>query len=173
MKSKLHNSISCFSFKHLFGIFTFSLLLLLGRQSSLFAQQETYSRFIISDARINDYDYTERYVGSGGYIVFYEVDGELFMANVLEDENTQSYGRLFSMNIREIKETYENYEAEVYTFKWSYINDYDTKRGTASVRLTKVYKPVGVAFICVIVPENLDVLEYRGYMEGSIDFSGY
>ncbi|PSJ71771.1 hypothetical protein C7N43_37650 [Sphingobacteriales bacterium UPWRP_1] len=137
------------------------------------AQQETLAQFIITDARINDVDYTEHYVSSGGYIVFYETDDDLYMANVLDIENTQSYGRLYSMNVQEIDETDENYAAEIYTFRWSYINDYDTKKGTATVQLTKIFKPRGVAFICKIIPENLDELEYRGFMEGSIDFSNY
>lgn len=150
------------------------LLVLSGSwYSSLWAQQETLARFIVTDARINNIDYTEFYVSSGGYIVFYITDRDLYMANVLDAENTQSYGLLYSLNIQEVEETNENYAAEIYTFRWNYTNDYDAKRGTATVKMTKVFKPVGVAFVCIIIPENLDVLEYRGFMEGSIDFSDY
>ncbi len=162
------------NFFHRWTIFcTFSLLLFVGWLSPLLAQQETLARFIITDARLNGLDYTDHYVGSGGYIVFYEVEGDLYLANVLGNKNTQSFGELYSMNVQEIQETDENYYTEIYSFRWSYINDYDSKKGTATVQFTKVFKPVGVAFICKIIPENLDVLEYRGFMEGSIDFSDY
>ena len=37
--------------------------------------------------------------------------------------------------------------------------------------MIKVYKPQGVAFTVKIIPENLDIIVYKGYMEGTIDFS--
>ena len=173
MTTTFCNSTPSILFRRLTIICAFSLLLLFGWHSPLLAQQETLAQFIITDARINDIDYTEHYVSSGGYIVFYETDGDLYMANVLDTENTQSFGRLYSMKHREIEETDENYHTEIYTFRWSYINDYDTKKGPATVQFTKIFKPLGVAFLCKIIPENLDVLEYRGFMEGSVDFSDY
>ena len=39
--------------------------------------------------------------------------------------------------------------------------------------MTKIYKPQGVAFTLKMVLPNLDILEYKGYMEGSLDFNNY
>jgi hypothetical protein len=51
------------------------------------------------------------------------------------------------------------------------MNDYDDKKGTAKIQLTKIYKPQGITFELKIIPENLDLIVYKGYMEGSLDFS--
>jgi hypothetical protein len=53
------------------------------------------------------------------------------------------------------------------------MNDYDDKKGTATVQLIKIFKPQGITFILKIIPENLDVIVYKGYIEGSIDFSAF
>lgn len=140
----------------------------------IFAQQKTLAKFIITDASDNNIDVTETYLDAGGYIVFYtKDDGNLYMANVMSNRDTQSFGRLYSSEHSELKETYNQYEADIFYFNWRYINDYDSKKGTAKVRLVKIYKPQGIAFSCTIIPENLDILEYKGFMNGSLDFSDY
>jgi hypothetical protein len=140
----------------------------------VFSQQKTLAKFIITDASLNKNDVTETYLDAGGYIVFYTNDeGNLYMANVMSERDTQSFGRLYSSEHSELKETYDKYEADIFYFNWSYKNDYDSKRGTAKVKLVKIYKPQGIIFSCIIIPENLDILEYKGYMEGSVDFSKF
>lgn len=139
-----------------------------------YSQQETLAKFTITDATINGYDTTETYLDAGGYIVFYtQPDDKLYMANVMSNRKTQSFGRLYSSEHSKLKETYENYEADIFYFKWRYINDYDNKKGTATIELIKIYKPQGVTFICKIIPENLDILIYKGYMEGTLDLTKY
>jgi hypothetical protein len=136
--------------------------------------QTTLAKFIIQDARLNHADVTQVYLNAGGYIVFYENGyGYLNMANVMSNRNTQSYGRLYSVNHEKIPETGTEYEVDIFDFRWSYVNNYDGKEGTAQVRLVKIFKPAGVAFQCTIIPENLDLIEYKGFMEGSINFSKY
>lgn len=136
--------------------------------------QETLAKFIISDASKNGYDTTETYLKGGGYIVLYtQSDGNLYMANVMSIIDSQSFGRLYSVEHNKIKETYENYEADIFYYKWRYINNYDTKKGTATVELIKIYKPQGVTFTIKIIPENLDVLIYKGFMEGTLNLNKY
>lgn len=153
----------------------FALALFFVFAYNLMAQQQnTLAKFVIQDARINHEDVTLTYLRSGGYIVFYENQyGYLNMANVMSNRNTQSYGRLYSVNHKKIEETSTEYEADIFDFRWSYVNDYDGKEGTAQVRLVKIFKPAGVAFQCTIIPENLDLIEYKGFMEGTINFSKY
>lgn len=136
--------------------------------------QETLVKFIISDASLNGYDTTETYLEAGGYLVFYTLsDGNLYMANVMSKKGTQSFGRLYDAEHNKIKETEENYEADIFYYKWRYINSYDSKKGTATVELVKIYKPQGVTFTIKIIPENLDVLIYKGFMEGTLNLNKY
>lgn len=141
---------------------------------SVNAQQKIIAKFIITDAAINNKDATEWYLDAGGYIVFYSDDNNNFcMSNFMSKRNTQSYGRLYSVKSHRDEESVENYQSDIFKFNWAYKNTYNSKSGTAKVFLTKVYKPQGVFFICKIIPENLDVLVYKGYMDGSLDFSDF
>jgi hypothetical protein len=153
------------------------LIITLTLNAILFAQnnnQETLSKFIITDASDNGNDITETILEQNGYLVFYtDAEKNLFMANVWEKNDTQSFGRLYNTEHKKLKETYENFEADIFYFRWRYINSYDTKKGTATVELIKIYKPQGVTFKIKIVPENLDVLVYKGYMEGTLDLNKY
>ena len=144
--------------------------------NGLFAQQqEILAKFIITDATLNGVDVTPTLLSNNAYTVFYTRgnDGLVYMANVWAKSNSQSYGPMYSINKENIKETYETYEADIFNFNWLYINNYDNKKGTAKVQLIKIYKPQGVAFTVTIIPENLDIMVYKGYMEGSVDFSKY
>jgi hypothetical protein len=80
---------------------------------------------------------------------------------------------MYGVETDKLSETYENYEADFFYFNWRYANDYDSKTGTAKVQVVKIYKPQGVAFSVKIIPENLDVITFKGYMDGTIDFSIY
>lgn len=153
------------------------LLITLTLNTILFAQnnnQETLSKFIITDASDNGNDITETILEQNGYLVFYtDAEKNLFMANVWEKNDTQSFGRLYNTEHKKLKETYESFEADIFYFRWRYVNSYDTKKGTATVELIKIYKPQGVTFKIKIVPENLDVLVYKGFMEGTLDLNKY
>lgn len=152
------------------------LALLIFSTSGLFAQnQETLAKFIITDASSNGVDETPYLLKVGAYTVFYtsDNDGLLYMANVWPNNNSQSFGPMYSTETASYNETYETYKADFFYYNWRYVNDYDSKKGTAIVQFIKIYKPQGVAFILEIIPENLDIIIYKGYMEGTIDFSRY
>lgn len=134
-------------------------------------KQKTLSTFIISDAILNGTDNTETYLFEEAYTVFYTEGSNLCMANVWNKSKTQSYGRLYATKHKKLKASYESYEADIYFFKWRYINSYDSKKGTADIEFIKIYKPQGVTFKITIIPENLDMMVFRGYMEGTLDFS--
>lgn len=151
------------------------LVLLLFLQTPSLAQQEIIAKFIITDASVNGTDVTPTLLKAGAYTVFYTSDDDelIYMANVWPNSNSQSYGPMYSAESTKHKETYETYEADIFYFNWRYINTYDEKKGTAKVQLIKIYKPQGVAFVLKMIPENLDIIIYKGYMEGTIDFSDY
>lgn len=136
--------------------------------------QKTFAKFIVLDASTNGVDETEYLLDQGAYTVFYTTeDNFLYMANVWPKDGTQSYGRLYASEHKKLNETYDSYEADIFYFKWRYINDYDSKRGTATVKFVKIYKPQGVSFNITIIPENLDVIVFKGYMDGTLDLSNY
>ena len=58
------------------------------------------------------------------------------MANVLGDATSQSFGAMYSIDIRKYKETEDSYAYDLFQFNWRYINTYDKKRGTAKVQVT-------------------------------------
>jgi hypothetical protein len=138
-------------------------------------RQETLAKFIITDATKNGVDQTPTLLANKAYTVFYKSDndGLIYMANVWPKSNSQSYGPMYSVENQRKRETYETYEADIFYFNWRYINTYDSKKGTAKVQVIKIYKPQGVAFTVKVIPENLDIIVYKGYMEGTIDFSDY
>lgn len=135
------------------------------------AQETTlHAKFIVQDARKNDIDISKQWVKEGAYLAIYTLEGdnEIYMANVNPKQKSQSYGSIFDLKVETVEETAEQYETETFDFKWSYANSYDDKVGTSTVRLVKVRKQAGVAFTCTIITEQLDVITYKGYMEGSL-----
>jgi hypothetical protein len=109
------------------------------------------------------------------YLVVYKdsITQRIYLANFWEKNDSQSYGEMYSVEQESYEATDESYAADVFTFQWRYINSYDDKKGTANVKLVKVYKPQGVYFIMTIIPEYLDILVYKGYMNGTLNLTVY
>lgn len=145
-------------------------------QSTVFCQKantKTVAKFIITDATENGVDITPHLLREEAFLAFYTKSGDelLYMANVWPKSKSQSYGPVYSIKSETLEETSESYEADIFRFNWRYQNTYNTKKGTAKVEVTKIYKPQGIFFTIKLVPENLDLLIYKGYMEGTVDFS--
>lgn len=137
-------------------------------------EHEILAKFIITDATINGKDYTSIILEQGAYTVFYNFKGDslIYMSNYWPKDDTQSFGPMYSTQMS-FEERHDVYHADTYSFKWKFENTYDKIKGTAKVQLTKIYKPSGVAFIIKIIPENLDVIIFKGYLDGTVDFSKY
>jgi len=138
-------------------------------------EQIDLAKFIITDATLNGEDVTPTVVRNKAYTVFYTFSGEdeIYMANYFSKADSQSYGLLYDSNLEELEETDDQYKTDILTSSWRYFNDYDGKKGTAKIQLTKIYKPQGISFELEILAENLDLIIYKGYMEGSLDFSQF
>lgn len=156
--------------KSLITLFLFLPFIILGQ----IEKPKIISKLIISDAKENDIDITEHILDQQAYLAFYTEDGKnLSMANVWVKNATNSFGHIFDKKYHKSEETSTEFETHIMSFKWSYQNSYNTKRGTANVELTIIHKPIGKAFIITIIPEDLDVLQYKGYIEGSLDLNKY
>ncbi len=135
--------------------------------------QEVLAKFIIADATFNGEDVSQSVVQNKAYTVFYKIkdSDEIYMANYFSEAKSQSFGVLYDSNLEEFEETQDEYRYDVLTSSWRYVNDYDDKKGTAKIELTRIFKPQGVTFELKIISENLDFIVYKGYMEGTLDFS--
>ena len=154
-------------------VFVFCFLLLIPFATLFGQEQKELARFYVTHATQNGYDVSESVLSMKMYTVFYTVGDELYMANVSGVEDSQSYGNIFDFESKNYPETSDEYASYVATFHWSYTNTYDTQRGTCVVEFTKIYKPQGVVSTLKMVTESLDVIEYTGVMEGTLDFSHF
>lgn len=157
--------------KHAFRAWV--LLLCLLNLASYAQKQKTLCRLVILDARLEGEDVTESYVDRKQFLTLYETsNGEVYFANVSGTTDDQSFGRIYNTKWENGKETQDKYPYVRYNFKWSYLNSYDTKRGTGTVSLLVIKKPQGNMFVCTVIIENLEKIVYKGYVEGTVDLPG-
>lgn len=133
-------------------------------------EQRDIATFAINDARDNGSDITPQALEENASLVLYKLgdSSEILLSNFWEKSKSQSFGRIYSIVKEEFPETETEFKAELYHFQWSYTNTYDDKKGTAKIKLFVVYKPNGTYFEITILPENLDVLVYKGIMSGDL-----
>ncbi|MBI6115975.1 hypothetical protein [Salegentibacter maritimus] len=132
-------------------------------------------KFIILDATENGVDITPQLIENEAFLSLYELEGEdaVYFANVWPVAETISHGIVYDAEIEEFKETDETFANDRISFLWKYSNTYDEVKGTARVRIHKIYKPQGIYFEVVVVPEDLDLLVYKGYVEGTLNLNVY
>lgn len=145
------------------------LLILIGSVRLVYGQQTVVAKFIIQTAQRNHTDLSQFYTSNNAYFVFYiTADKNVYFGSIVSKANQQSYGAISELEHTSTPETGKEYATDSFSFKWAYSNSYDNKQGTATVKLVKIDKPGGKAFTLKIIPDNLDLLEYTGYMEGSL-----
>lgn len=149
------------------------IIILLGSARFAYCQNQTViAKFVVLDARKNHADVTKFYTTNNSYFVFYTTaDKRIYFGSVVSKANQQSYGEISELTRSSTPQTPTDYSTTVFDFKWSYSNSYDNHQGTATVHLVKIDKPAGIAFELRVIPENLDILEYKGFMEGSLNLN--
>lgn len=151
--------------KSLILLLLFFPLLIIGQ----IGEQKIISKLIISDATENGVDIAQRIIGQHAYLAFYLLeDKSLCLANVWVKNNSSSFGRIFDKKYHKSVESDKEYQSHIMSFRWSYENSYNSKKGTANCELIIIHKSGGKAFILTIIPENLNVLVYKGYIDGSL-----
>lgn len=138
-------------------------------------QKNTIAKIILTNGLNNGTDMTTILLDQKAYTDFYTVgnDGLIYMANCWPECNTKSYGSMHTSKKRAYNKIYETYKADFFYFMWDYINSYNSIKGRAEVQIIKIYKPQAVVCVLKILPENLDVIIYRGNMKEKIDFSKF
>lgn len=150
--------------------FLLAVVALVAATASVFAQGgKDEVRFYVMKATIDGVDVTKQIEGKGVYTVFYEQDGEIYMANVWEATHSQSWGPIRKLRHKSVDATDKEYSRDEYLFEWSYKNTYDKEKGVCKVLLSKVYTPNGVVSVLKILQKSGELTEYVGYMDGSLD----
>lgn len=155
-----------------------TLVLILLSFKPVFVQAQDITildKFIILDATMNSEDITPHMLSSEAFLSLYEVKEEeaMYFSNVQPRNESMSYGVIYDAEMEEFAETDESFGGVQLSFYWKYYNTYDDKTGTASVRIQKIFKPQGIYFEAIIVPENLDLLVYKGYVDGTLDLAAF
>jgi len=135
--------------------------------SIIFSQKALLTeKYIITESTHNEYDRTEIDIERKGYFKFYNTDKqELYFANLSDNNDDQSYGKVLNLKATETEETDSTYGSEVINFRWKYYNTYDDETGYATIRIVKIYKRIGIAFTLTMLLPDLDVFEYKGYID--------
>ena len=146
--------------------------------TSVFAQDKDITildKIIILDATEKGVDITPQLLKNEAFLSFFELADEnhIYFANVWPVAESMSHGVVYDAEFKEFEETKETYAQQKITFTWKYQNSYDGISGTAKVKINKIYKPQGIYFEAIIVPENLDLLVYKGYIDGTLDLAVY
>jgi hypothetical protein len=141
------------------------------------AQQKTSKktnpyRYIITESKINETDNTAFDLDREGFLTFINLEDtdDLYLVNDSKVYDTFSYGPISKIERKETFETNELFASDTFIFKWHFRNSYDEKSGYASVKFIRIFKPQGTIFSMYIVLPNLDLIEYSGYIEGSVNF---
>ena len=137
--------------------------------------QKLIAKFVITKATKNGEDVTPLYIQTGASLIFYTSgnDGLLYLSNFCPNADSQSYGPVYAVKSSSIPKKNKKQKVDISHFNWHYTNTYDNKTGIAKVEMPKIYNPLNITFSITIIPENLDILIYNGYMEGSVDFSAF
>lgn len=94
--------------------------------------------------------------------ILYTVDGNLFMANYTEKDETKSWGPLSITNQSEQVETSTQYGALTLECIWDYYNDYDEKSGKVPVIIEMIDRGDGIYYIITIKAKEL--ILYQGFV---------
>ena len=133
-------------------------------------EQQTIAKLLIKHAKWNTTDISKETVLQRGIIVFYFAndDTTLYMSNVRNAGNSQSFGPLIPIKNDSSDVDIHSGNIESISYQWSYYNTYDGQAGLAEVKVLKIKNPYkGNTYAIKIFPENQDILNYNGEFLGA------
>jgi len=157
--------------KSIFTLFAFALFSTVTAQQKT-AKGKTPDKYIITESKYNGVDQTAYDLDREGFFAFIELEGsvKIHLVNSSEVYDDFSYGPISKIEYSKSVETDEEYGSDTFNFKWNYRNSYDDVNGYATVKFKRVFKPQGTIFQMNIILPNLDLIEYSGYLEGTVNF---
>lgn len=133
--------------------------------------QEDDMAFSIVQATIDGEDCTKSCLDDDVFLAFYERDGKLHFANVWQKAGGQSYGEVSEIIRQEINEG--GYHTVRASYLWYYSSTDFNKTGTAQILLRLIHRPITVAFELSILTESANLMIYKGYVNGSLDWKPF
>ncbi|EIJ38793.1 hypothetical protein JoomaDRAFT_1786 [Galbibacter orientalis DSM 19592] len=136
---------------------------------------DVMGRFVIMDATMDGKDITSQLLSKNAFLAFYQYKGdkEIYFANVWPKADSYSNGIIYNLTLDTPFYDRDGYNNQRLTFYWKYWNSYNADQGNASVEMKIIKKPQGNHFIIKIIPEDLEILIYKGFVEGSLDLDVY
>lgn len=126
---------------------------------------ETLEIIPIQDASIDGRNVSEEAKSKKLQTVIYTVDGELYMANYSEIDETQSWGPLYVLDQKEQPESKSEYASITLNCSWEFQNTFDEEVGPAPVTIQMVKKDDGVNYMITI--NNGHIIVYQGFVSST------
>ena len=129
--------------------------------------------FVLSiiQAGIDREDYSEVCYRNEAFLVFYERNDKLHFATVWQKTGVQLYGEVVQLEHTEDDKAKERTETTSYL--WNYSHTGTGATGTAIIWIRLTHRPVAVAFELSILRENAEMLLFKGYVNGSLNWKPY
>lgn len=134
------------------------------------SSEEIYAVFVINEAYDDGVNFSKVILANKCKTTFYTINGMLYMANIFTTAETASYGEIINLEITKEPETFAVPDKINMTYNWTYKNTYDDNSGSAAVTVEIITKPQVTTFRMKILTESLELIEYNGYLEGSLNF---
>lgn len=130
--------------------------------STVHGQVFDSTKYYVTEAIINDEDYSDCYLENGQFLTFYQnEDGVTCFLNSTREKDEFSCGRISGLKSEEIEE--DETFGELITFRWYYHNSYDLDSGYALVSLKKLYRENGTEFSIKIITQKLHIIMFSGF----------
>lgn len=140
--------------------FVFATVLLLF--SKVQGQAFDSTKFYVTEAIINDDDYTDYYLENRQFLAFYNnKDGTPCLINSTKNGDEFSCGKIIGLKSEQIEEN--DSFGELVTFRWYYHNSYDLDSGYAMVSLKKISRENGTQFTFKIITKQLEIIIFSGF----------
>ncbi|WP_275143663.1 hypothetical protein [Elizabethkingia meningoseptica] len=118
------------------------------------------TKHFITESTKGGWDNSQFDIERGGHIVLYEIDKEMYMADISGKCDQQAYGKIDRM----ITTTSKSEKFPTSTFRWKYQNTYDNKTGSAMVKLHKYYESGEIRFTMQILSSDSKTVIYKGFV---------
>lgn len=118
------------------------------------------TKYFITESTKDGWGNSQFDINRGGYIVFYEMGKEVYMADISGKCDQQIYGKIDQV----VTASSKSGKFPTSTFRWKYQNTYDNKTGTAMVKFHKYYESGEMKFTMQILSSDSNTIIYKGFV---------